>query len=142
MSSPSLLQLSLLLPAIFTAAIFDIRERRIPNCIVAFIAASGIAACVLEGGAARAAIGGISASTALLACAPLYLLRGLAAGDVKLIAASALWWTLSELIVALVAIALSGAVLAVTYAIAVRGVTEIPYGVAIATGTVAATFFA
>ena len=67
---------------------------------------------------------------------PMYVMRGLSAGDVKLVAATSVWWSLSQLVIALAAIALSGAVLALGYLCINRGVTHIPYAVAIAASTV------
>ena len=74
------------------------------------------------------------------ACTPLYVLRGLGAGDVKLIAATSVWWSLSQLLVALVAIALCGALLAIGYLSFSRDTSHVPYGMAIAASTVGTVF--
>lgn len=137
MSSMSLFQLVILIPAVTAAAVFDWRERRIPNPLCLAIAIAGVAVCGIEWGAGRAWSGLGTGLLGALACSPLYALRGITAGDVKLIAATSVWWTVSQLLIALAAVALCGAVLAVGYLCFSRGATHIPYAVAIAGSTVA-----
>lgn len=84
----SIPQISLLLALLFVAAWSDVRSRRIPNVLVAAGLAGGLAA-----GLAQESWSGLSAS--LLGAAagfgcffPLYLMRAMGAGDVKLMAAA------------------------------------------------------
>lgn len=77
----------LLLAAVTAAAAFDIRSRRIPNALVVPAFLAGLAVHAFLGGFdgfLRAAAG---AGLALLVYFPLFLLRGMGAGDVKLMAA-------------------------------------------------------
>ncbi len=79
---------ALLLAAATIAAVFDIRSRRIPNLVTM--------TAFLAGFAVHAALNGVSgllhaaagAGLALLVYFPLFLLRGMGAGDVKLMAAA------------------------------------------------------
>jgi prepilin peptidase CpaA len=137
MSSISFMQMIALVPAVVAAAVFDWRERRIPNVLCLGIAAVGLIGGVYELGAGQIWSGLASGTLGGLACMPMYVIRGMSAGDVKLIAATSVWWSLSQLLIALAAIALCGAVLALGYLCFSRGVTHIPYAVAIAASTVA-----
>lgn len=85
---PLALQL-ILLCLVLTAAVTDIRSRRIPNWLVLAGLAAGFAANLVwlgfPQGIYRAAAG---LGMAMLIYFPLFLLRGMAAGDVKLMAAA------------------------------------------------------
>lgn len=140
-SSLATLQILALMPAMVTAAVFDVRQRRIPNWLVALIAAAGLLVGWHAGGLHGAGEACVSAGAATLACVPLYVLRGVAGGDVKLVAAGAFWLTLAELMVALAAIALCGALLGAGYLLFARETTHLPYAVAIAGGTGIAVLF-
>ncbi len=80
MATPVLLE-TVLLCCVALAAATDLAWRKIPNVLV--LAGLG-AALLLQAGAPLAWLGG--ALTGLLLFLPLYLLRGMAAGDVKLMA--------------------------------------------------------
>ncbi|MFM9433482.1 prepilin peptidase CpaA [Janthinobacterium sp. CG_23.3] len=80
MATPVLLE-TVLLCCVATAAATDLAWRKIPNALV--LAGLG-AALLLQAGAPLAWLGG--ALTGLLLFLPLYVLRGMAAGDVKLMA--------------------------------------------------------
>lgn len=143
-SAPSLLttlHMLALMPAMTFAAVLDLRARRIPNGLVAAIAVLGLLVAVFDAGLQGVGRGFLSAGVATLACTPIYLTRGMAGGDVKLIAAGAFWLTLAELMVALVAIALCGALLGAGYLMFSRDTTHLPYAVAIAGGTAIAVCF-
>jgi len=140
MSSYSLVQMVILCPAAIAAAAFDWRSRRIPNALVVAIALGGFAAVALTLGSSRLPLALGTGVAAGAACTPLYVLRGLGAGDVKLIAATSVWWSLSQLLVALVAIALCGALLAIGYLSFSRDTSHVPYGMAIAASTVGTVF--
>ena len=142
MSSTPLMQMAILIPAVFVAAVFDWRERRIPNQLCVGIAVAGLIGGMYEFGIGHLGSGLAIGALGGLACMPLYVMRGLSAGDVKLIAATSVWWSLSQLLIALVAIAICGAVLALGYLCISRDVTHIPYAVAIAASTVATVIVA
>ena len=137
MSSIPLVQMVVLVPAVVAAAVFDWRERRISNRLCLGIAVAGLIGGAHELGGAQIWSGLASGTLGGLACMPMYLMRGMSAGDVKLIAATSVWWSLAQLLIALAAIALCGAALALGYLCFSRGVTHIPYAVAIAASTVA-----
>ena len=139
--SSAALQLVALMPAMTLAALLDLRYRWIPNPLVAVIAATGLLVALFDAGLQGMGRSCLSAGIATLACTPIYLLRGLAGGDVKLIAAGAFWLTLAELLVALAAIAVCGALLGAGYLMFSRDVTHLPYAVAIAGGTAVAVWF-
>ena len=82
------LPLTILLSAIvITAATFDFRSRRIPNWLNLAGVALGIAANTFFFGLSGLGHAGLGLGLALLIYLPLYALRGMGAGDVKLMAA-------------------------------------------------------
>lgn len=136
MNSVPLMQLAVLIPAVVLAAALDWKYRRIPNALTALIAVAGVSYLVVEYSTV-AALGRIGQGVvAGLACMPIYVLRGMSAGDVKLISATSIWWTTSQLLIALASTAIVGAILAVIYLCTTRGATHVPYAIAIATSTV------
>ncbi len=77
----------LLLAIVLIAAYFDIRYRRIPNWLVGPALLIGFAVNTLLFGWAGLAHAGLGFGLAILIYFPLYMLRGMGAGDVKLMAA-------------------------------------------------------
>ena len=136
MKTIPIMQLVVLIPAVFYAAFLDWKTRRIPNVLNALIAIAGIAYLGIEHSMASALGGLTQGAIAGLACMPIYLLRGMSAGDVKLISATSIWWTATQLLIALAATAIVGAILAVIYICATRDATHVPYAMAIATSTI------
>ena len=135
-NSVPLMQLAGLIPGVVLAAALDWKYRRIPNALTALIAVAGVSYLVVEYSTV-AALGRIGQGVvAGLACMPIYVLRGMSAGDVKLISATSIWWTTSQLLIALASTAIVGAILAVIYLCTTRGATHVPYAIAIATSTV------
>lgn len=136
MTSIPMMQLAILIPAVLLAAAMDWHSRRIPNALSAFIAIAGVIYLGLDQSPSGVMTGVARGAVAGLACMPIYVLRGMSAGDVKLISATSIWWTASQLLIALVATAIVGAILAVIYVCTTRGATHVPYAIAIATSTV------
>jgi prepilin peptidase CpaA len=134
------MQLAVLIPSVLLAALLDWRTRRIPNVLSIFIAIAGLVYLVVEPSATHPLRGLTHALAAGLACMPIYIVRGMSAGDVKLIAATSVWWTTTQLLVALASTAIVGAILGVIYLCATRDATHIPYAIAIATSTVGTAF--
>lgn len=143
------------------AATCDLRSYSIPNRISVYMvcAFAGYAVLALMGGAAVSsvlwhfALGGAVFGIGAL----LFAMGGLGGGDVKLLAASALWAGPSNLTLFLVVMGLAGALLSAAYMVLperapagggapdgagdvplrVRLKRQVPYGVAIAAGCVA-----
>ena len=137
----SWLLLGLLATLLIAAAVLDLRSRTIPNTLnlaiallaIPFWAATGLAwwpDAALQVGVAGLVFG---------LFAVVFWLGGMGGGDVKLVAAIALWLPWEAVIVLLVLMSLAGG--ALTVAMVARrwmarnpGQMEIPYGVAIAFG--------
>jgi prepilin peptidase CpaA len=150
-----------LITIVLTAAASDIQWRRIPNWLTF---GAWLLACVsniyLHGLAAGLGVWALGWLTGLLLFLPFYMLRGMAAGDVKLMAAVGAWLGSGmALRIALATFVLGGlwgiavairsgrggqlfhnvATLGRT-GIRVPSVGSLPYGVAIAAGTVVTLF--
>lgn len=76
-----------LVAVVLAAGFTDVRSRRIPNWLTLSGLVLGFGLQILFSGAAGAAQSGKGLGLALLVYVPLYLLRGMGAGDVKLMAA-------------------------------------------------------
>jgi prepilin peptidase CpaA len=119
------------------AAAIDIRSRIIPNRLNALIAAMAVAWWFASGFGWDAMLVQIGLATViLLVFASFFCLGWMGGGDVKLLAALALWLPLEKMAVLLVWMAIGGGVLTLAMLIAHRlrraeGRPEIPYGVAI-----------
>ncbi len=135
------LPVAILAAMLVVAATGDIRERRIPNTLNLAIAVLAVPFWWLSGYALwpdvamQLALG----AGAFLFFALLFRVGMLGGGDVKLLAALALWLPLASLIKLLVIMSLAGGVLTVALLIRHRmrksnEKLEIPYGVAIAFG--------
>src|ERR1700722_10475408 len=87
MSFPPVVFQVVLVLMVTIAAVYDIRFRRIPNWLVltGLVLGLGLNTFLLRWSGARASLLGIG--LAFLIYFPLYLLRGMGAGDVKLMAA-------------------------------------------------------
>ena len=73
------------------ACITDVRTRRIPNLLTFGAAAAGLIFHVLAGGWQGLALAAGGWAVGLALFLPLFLLRGMGAGDVKLVAALGAW---------------------------------------------------
>lgn len=155
------------------AASTDITSRRIPNRLVAIgLAGALVAQCALHGVPAGALAWLAGAATGLGLLLPFYLLRGMAAGDVKLMLAIGSWVGASMAFYIVLATFLAGGIGAIAFALlrgrmrqmcanvltliarrstgAYAGATDgpvevasvgaLPYGVAIAAGTLGMLF--
>jgi prepilin peptidase CpaA len=96
---------------LLVASWVDVRERRIPNYVVAPYLIAGVAARSIAGMDAMAA-GLAGLAIAAVTAGGLHLLTGFGMGDVKLLAALGWWVGPSQLRYALPAIALAGGALA------------------------------
>ena len=119
----------------FVAACWDARTRRIPNLLTLPVLLSGLSLAAIQGGIGDALTG------MLLLGIPYFLLFAFAgggAGDAKAMAAIGAWVGGHDSIIVLVAVALSGGVLGVLYALLqkrLRGVVSnlrmVAFGVAL-----------
>jgi len=108
---------SLLLLGLTAAVVIDCRSHRIPNRLVMLIAFAGIGMRLIQGGigALPDAAGGLAVGFALLL--PFYLLGGMAAGDVKLMAAAGAWLGIERAAWAVTATLVAGGLLGATLAL-------------------------
>jgi prepilin peptidase CpaA len=144
--------LSVLAVAIFAAAAAsDLACRRIPNGLVLGLAALGLlrVALAASAGAGAGALAADAAAAATLFAAGALAFRCglLGGGDVKLLAAGALWTGTGQLYPYLFITALAGGLLGLCFVVRLRlphpggevpARTSLPYGVAIAAGGILA----
>jgi prepilin peptidase CpaA len=137
MSVYALSTLCLLGMLLLTAAVTDIKARIISNRLNAAIAILAVPWWVAIGLSGYEILFQIGLATAvLLLFALFFALRMMGGGDVKLLAAIALWLPLTKMLILLEWMALGGGLLTAGMLIAHRvrkqpGQPEIPYGVAI-----------
>lgn len=130
--------LSALAIALLIAAVTDLRRRQIDNWLNGAIAL-GAPLFWFTSGFSWAQIGWqlVFAAIAALALIALFAVRAMGGGDVKLLAAVALWFPWQALVLLLVIMSLAGGVITLITLVHHRmskraGQPEIPYGVAIA----------
>lgn len=99
------------------AAVFDIRERRIPNKLVCLVLLGGIVLHFALEGPSQAGWAGLAALIGGAAFMVFHLAGGMGAGDVKLMAALASVAGISDLKNLLIATVLFGAVFALVLAV-------------------------
>jgi prepilin peptidase CpaA len=85
------IHLALLMALLGVAAAADVAERRVPNAVVAPLAAAGLAAQWAEGGAPSALLGAIAGGLLLALLLLPWTAGKLGGGDAKLAAAAAVW---------------------------------------------------
>lgn len=125
--------LVVLLVACFT----DLRSRRIPNWLVLPYLPAGIAVSAWQGGWHGVGMSLMGVLVGLLGYGVFYLMGGMGAGDVKLVAAVGAWIGPMQLLMALLVASLAGGVMALLWAIAGGFVGELFSG----TGELAAGLF-
>lgn len=147
---------ALLLLLLALAAVEDGWRLRISNLIVAGVAASAVAAMAWIGIGWQAWQPALMAVAILAVGTPMFAAGWMGGGDIKLLAASVLWFTLDGGWKMLVAVAMAGGLLTIVtltmrfvvgskrnakIAILRRG-TSVPYGIAVATGVAVTTLWA
>lgn len=166
-STISLVGFAIFATLLLCACVSDFQRRRIPNSVAALLAATGLAysaaASTTPGHALLVSLGGLLLG--LVLWLPLYLVRWMGAGDVKLFAAAGAWLGPARTFEGALIGALAGGVLAIVWMLFVYGVNgtaataamaianprkvvnhgvdtksrrAIPYGVALAVGAMAA----
>lgn len=78
----------LMIPFLCVAVITDLSDRRIPNIVVGLMLAFGLTMQLLTGASSALVFGLGGIATGLLILLPFYMLGGMGAGDVKLLAAA------------------------------------------------------
>lgn len=96
-----------------TACVFDVRTRRLPNVLTLGAALIAVCFALIQGGVSEAGWSLAAWGTALALFFPFFALRGLGAGDVKLIAALSAWLGVSGALYLALYTALAGGVMAV-----------------------------
>lgn len=115
------------------AAAADVAQRRIPNPVVLLVAVSGLLARWGEGGPGPALLAVLAAAGTLLVLLVPWTAGKIGGGDVKLLAATAIWMGPGRLLPFLALTAVAGA----PVALASRPST-VPYAVAVGLGAFAA----
>ena len=128
-------------------AFSDLRSRTIPNALSGVLAVSGLAAVWLASGLGTAGFALLHLLAALAIGMALYALKMWGGGDGKFYAGTAAWFPISEMLSLILTISLAGLVLVIVWFGALRlrkgkprpgSKREVPYGVAIAAGGIAA----
>ncbi len=119
---------------LLSAAIWDIRSRRIPNRLVAVLAGLGLSFSIMAAPLLPGAASGMSGLLIGLICwLPFYALGWLGAGDVKLYAAAGSWLGPLRTVEGALIAAVSGAVLALAWMVWSHGAKDAATTLAIAT---------
>jgi len=118
-----LLTMALLLPFLAGAVVTDLRARRIPNALVLAGALAGLALAAAhpEGIGFLRGLGGLALG--LVMFLPIYALRAMGAGDVKLMAMTGAFLGPAAIVEAALWVLLSGGALALVFALR-RGVAR------------------
>ena len=100
------------------ATVTDLRSRRVPNLLVGISFLAGMSFQLWAHGWAGLGTGAAGAGVALLLFGALFLLGGMGAGDVKLMAAVGSWLGFQQTLVALAMTSILGGIMALAWAIA------------------------
>jgi len=118
------------------AAVWDVRERRIPNRLVGIIAVLGLVYTVIQAPGAQGLLrGGAGMGVGLLCWLPFYFLGWLGAGDVKLFGAAGAWLGPPRAVEGAVIAALAGALLAIIWMFKSQGMKNAVNTLGLAAGT-------
>ena len=98
------------------ACVTDVRSRRIPNVLTFAAAGAGVAFHLLTGGWAGLGLSPAGWVTGVLLFLPFFLLQGMGAGDVKLLAALGAWLGPMQTVWLALFTSISGGVLALVVA--------------------------
>lgn len=120
-----------LLVLLVIASAFDLKSRRVPNELVVLIFVAGVTWAVIERGVNGAGWAFAYAVVGLALWLPLYALRAMGAGDVKLFAAASTWLaSLLDVLLATFVTAVLGGILALAWALFQRRAGEAVLNVA------------
>lgn len=100
------------------ACVFDLRTRRIPNLLTLGGAVAALAYWLVVGGLSGLGVSAAGWGAGLFVFLPFFLLGGLGAGDVKLMACLGAWLGPSQAVWAALYAAIAGGVMAVVVALA------------------------
>jgi prepilin peptidase CpaA len=100
------------------ACVSDLRTRKIPNVLTFSAAAGAVLFHLVSGGWSAAGWSVAGAFVGTLLFFPMFALRGMGAGDVKLLAAVGAWLGPGQVAIAAVATSIAGGVIAVLVALA------------------------
>jgi prepilin peptidase CpaA len=112
------------LVVVAVATLSDLQARRIPNWLVVPFLLTGLAVSTITQGLAGLGQSVLGLALAAVVMGGFYLLGGLGMGDVKLCAAIGAWVGPSQMMMALVAIALAGGGVALVWALSTGTLTE------------------
>lgn len=113
-------QWGVVIGASLVAAIYDLRERRIPNALTVPLLAAGLVWAAWRGGLSGLANGAAACFLLALPFVLMFLFAGGGAGDAKLMAAIGAWLGLEQGIIVLGCVCVAGGVLGIATAIAKR----------------------
>lgn len=140
--SPAFL-LILFLVSLAAAAAIDVWKRRVPNIAVIGVAVTGLAAFIVTGNSGQIWQPLTVALATILVGVPLFARQWVGGGDIKLLAATACWFTAKGAVQLLAAVLLTGGLVALAF-LALRMAMKrkasakaqggVPYAVAIAIG--------
>ena len=99
------------------ACITDLRTRRIPNALTLSAIVAAVAFHGVTGGLSPAGWSLAGCVVGALLFFPMFALRGMGAGDVKLLAAVGAWLGPSQVVIAALATSIAGGVIAVAVAV-------------------------
>lgn len=128
-------QFAVLMPLLVVAAALDWRSRRVPNLLVALLAGGGLLAQGLDLGVRGLGLALGGSLFGAVCTLPFYLLRGMAAGDVKLMAAAGAWFAPAAAPWVIAFTFLVGGALGIAMTFIGRSRHGVPYALAIALGT-------
>lgn len=131
-----------LIVLLFSAAHFDLKERRIPNQVI-LIGLAGVATLAASGGLPTLGAAALGLIVTLALFSPIYFLGWLGGGDIKLIALVGGFFGVEQILPVVLFITLAGGALSLIYVSLSRlGLVDprVPYAVAVLGGVIAQSF--